>query len=1085
MIKCKGRKGLVLVVALLITASAFSTTLTFAVKAQQPSWTIMVYMAADNNLEAMALTDLDEMERAHPGGGVEVVALVDRSDIDYEYYNVPPNVLEVVQNTQDWTDAKILRITPDDSPGIKSQVLQDLGEVDTGDPNVLKQFIQYVIQNFPARNYMLIIWDHGGGPGGAAWDDSNGEDYLTLKEMRAAIEEAGVHFTIIGFDACLMATIDAAYEFRNVADYMVASEETEPGDGWPYDYWLSKLVSDPSMSPSDLAKTIVDEYIRYYTETGEEGVTLSAIQLAPLRDQNNLNTILDFVTTAINNPDPVRQARMNVQTFGGGDDPVYGANQVDLIDLLNKVSAAEGSSATALANFIQSLVIESKNIGYTVSNANGLSAHYPLRYDRSLYVQETSFASDMRWADLLDVVVNVVPEISTEPVQNIPAGGARIKLYTDYDIVSATFGAGGPLEFDGDGNQEFLVFSQGADSAGTYYMLLSISKYFPGEGLYEVYSDEVDYGYELSDGSSPFVMAGAMSGDVDNDGMEEFFDVYSYVDFDTEYIYTSIDRYEYAGEQTVDSYYNLIDDLIAMTADLGDFNNDGIYEIAIGGYDINFTTYSMNGSLYIVDAETLDTIVSFYFDSPEGNFTEVAELAAGDVDADGWTELIIGYNVENMDSYGNTEPVAGKVAVTYMDGEDIYSMDLIEVPNAKIVSVATGDLDSDGADEVVFVVQYSDGSLALDVYKWEGDSMSMIGEWSISAENALAFVQTYDLDGDGILELLLTVVEYDYSGSPSSVTLDIYSYIPSQEDFQYENTIDMTGEFTIPVPTDLDGDGTLDVVFIEQMSDGIYLSLGQVSNYVNPTGTIKGQVVDANGKPVPNAFVEVMLPRATYYANTTTDENGYFQFTNVPAGTYQINAYWLKPPDQIGYASKLVNVPVGETVEVTLTEVTGAPSGGGENATTTTTTPPPQTTTTTPPETTTTPPQTTTTTQPTTTTTPPQTATTTTTPPETTTSTPPQTTTTQPTTSTAPPTTITTTTTEPHTTPPTTTTYQPPTTTQATTLTTPPPEVGIDFGQVGMIAAVVAVIVIVGAVLALRARRPKPSYMPVPPPPPA
>ncbi|MCD6488404.1 MAG: hypothetical protein J7K21_04185 [Desulfurococcales archaeon] len=106
-----------------------------------------------------------------------------------------------------------------------------MGEVNTGDPDTLKSFIEFVVGNYPAEHYMLIIWDHGGGPGGAAWDYSSDDDYLTLKEIREAVEEAGVHLDIIGFDACLMATIDAAYEFRNVADYLVASEETEPGHG--------------------------------------------------------------------------------------------------------------------------------------------------------------------------------------------------------------------------------------------------------------------------------------------------------------------------------------------------------------------------------------------------------------------------------------------------------------------------------------------------------------------------------------------------------------------------------------------------------------------------------------------------------------------------------------------------------------------------------------------------------------------------------------------------------------------------------------------------------------------------------------
>lgn len=268
------------------------------------------------------------------------------------------------------------------------------------------------------------------------------------------------------------------------------------------------------------------------------------------------------------------------------------------------------------------------------------------------------------------------------------------------------------------------------------------------------------------------------------------------------------------------------------------------------------------------------------------------------------------------------EPIVGKLLVAYMRGTDLYSMDMIEIDNARIISTATGDIDSDGAYEIVFITQYADGTLALEVWKWKDDHLAQMGEWSISSQNALAFVQTYDLDGDGILEVLLTIIEYDYYGDPLSTTLYIYSYIPSQNDFEYEGAIDMTGEYTIPIPIDVNGNMVLDVIFLEQKGDGIYLSIGRISNYVNPLGTLKGYLYDASGNPVPNAYVEVALPRATYYANTTTNENGYFEFNNVPAGTYQINAFWTKGQNELGYATKLVNIQAGDETQVVLNEET-------------------------------------------------------------------------------------------------------------------------------------------------------------------
>ncbi len=1054
-------RKIALTIAILTVIIASTTAPAPAVitsRAQGSTWTIMVYMAADNNLEPFALQDLDEMERAHPGNGVTVVALVDRSSEDYESGNIPPDVAESVSNSPSWDDAKIILVRPDDSPGIRSDFIKDLGEVDTGDPATLEGFIRYAASNYPADHYVLIIWDHGGGPGGAAWDDTNGQDYLTLKEMREAIEASGVHLDLIGFDACLMATIDAAYEFRSVADYMAASEETEPGYGWPYDRWLPQLVSNPGMSPEDLGRAILTSYMSFYREARIDTVTFSLTKLSPLRDEGNVGKIRDFVNTAVNNPQPLQQARMMVQTFGGGDDPVYGANQVDLIDLLTKAQGSYGEAATAFINLLNEIIVESDSYGPQVAGAHGLSAHYPLRYDRSVYTRETSFSTDLNWAGLLDVAVNVQPELSDQPAEGV--AGGEIRLYSDYPLSTAQFGSAGPMDFDGDGSQEFVVFSIGLGTDGTYYALLSISKYFSGTGLAEVYDTDVDYG-SATDGSNPFNIGGVMGGDIDGDGADEFIDAYSYVDMGSETVYTSVDRYEYAGEGTVNSDYNLIEGLIATTADLGDLGGDGGYEVAVGGYFINMSTYEVGGRLYLIDASTLEKIAYYEFSNPDGNFTEVSELATGDLIEGGGHELVIGYNTGDIFPNGSYVIYSGHIAVTYLQGTDLYVMASRDFSGQKIVSVTTGDIDSDGYDEIMYVTQDPDGSLTLyaEEVTPEG-SLHNLGVWQISAEspNSAAYVQTYDLDGDGITELLITIVEYDAYGDLASAVMEMYSYIPSQNDFSYEGSIDMSGEYSIPIPTDLNGDGHMDVVYLTQRSDGVYLSIGQVENYVNPTGDVEGTVLDAQGNPVPGAYVEIMLPRATYYANTTTDSEGRFSFTGVPAGTYQVSAYW-GTGGETHYAQEIITVEEGGKTSVTLQEE--APT------TITTTTTPPATTTTTTTATTTT------------------TSTTTTTPPQTTTTSSTTTTTTSTTTTITTSTTTTTTSTTTSTTSTTTTTGvgTGTTTTQETTTTATsetPPSAGFDWGLFGAAAGGAAVAVIIVGLILMRRRAPPP-----PPPPPA
>lgn len=1041
-----------LVLALILSLAALPHQGYVVTKAQARAWTIMVYVAADNNLEPFALKDVDEMEKAHPGNGVTVIALVDRTPADYEHDNIPPYVEEVADNTPQWTDAKIILVQPDDSPGIHSQFLTDLGEVDTGDPATLEGFIRYAITNYPADHYALIIWDHGGGPGGVAWDDTNGMDYLSLKEIKEAVERTGLHLDLIGFDACLMATIDAAYEFRNIADFMAASEETEPGDGWPYDEWLPKLIANPSMSGRDLGIAILESYMDFYRRHNIDGVTFSVADLRPLRTSGKIEAIKNFVSAAINSPEPLRQARLSVQTFGGGPDPVYGANQVDLVELLQAVRTAYGGVVDSFLSLLGEIIVANDHYGSQVSRANGLSAHYPLRYNRAEYVRDTSFSTDVNWAGLLDVAVNLKPQISEEPAQGMTGG--EIRLYHDFDLATAEFGAAGPMDFDGDGAEEFVVFSTGLGNDNNYYVLLSISKYFSDSGLAEVYDTDVDYSYPVDD-ASPFIIGGVMGEDIDGDGAEEFIDAYTWMDISSENVYASIDKYEYAGDGTVNSEYVLIDNLVTYTADLGDFDGDGNYEIAVGGYYINFSTYEFEGRLYILSASDLSGIAHFAFDDPAGNFTDVAEIASGDVDGDGAHELVIGYNAGDLYPDGSYVVYSGHILVTYLSGTDLIILCEREHQGESIVSVTTGDIDSDGLDEIIYVTQGENGSLTLYVEKVDSNyNLVEMGEWRIDVQNALAYVQTFDLDGDGIIELLLTIAIFDEYGTIQQTIMDMYSYIPSQVDFDYEGSINMTGEYRVPIPTDLNGDGHMDVVFLIQRNDGVYLSIGQVENYVNPVGRVEGQVLDRNGHPVAGAYVEIMLPRATYYANTTTDDQGRFHFDNVPAGSYQVSAYWYIA-GVTHLATDMVTVEEGQTTQVTLVETP-------QNETTTTTT---TTTTTASPM----PTTTTTATQPPTTTT-----TTTTTPTTTTIATPTPTTTTQPettTTSTATTTTTTTTSAE--------------TTTEATTTTTytasPSPPSGFDWGTFGIALAATAVIVVVGGVLAMRRRRAPP---PMPPPPP-
>jgi len=222
-------------------------------KGVKTKWTVMIYLDGDNNLESSAINDVLEMASVGSNEDVSIVIMFDRS----EYYDTSYN---------DWTYTRIFYVVKGFEP-YPYNALENLGEQNMGDPNTLYSFVTYVIENYPSDKYILVLWDHGSGWEGCCLDDSHNSDILDTWEIRLALnwvksDYPNFHLDIIGFDACLMASLEAAYEIYNeFTDFMVASEETEPGDGWPYDEILDLIKSYPDLSSDEIADLIAYLYV--------------------------------------------------------------------------------------------------------------------------------------------------------------------------------------------------------------------------------------------------------------------------------------------------------------------------------------------------------------------------------------------------------------------------------------------------------------------------------------------------------------------------------------------------------------------------------------------------------------------------------------------------------------------------------------------------------------------------------------------------------------------------------------------------------------------------------------------------------
>ena len=217
---------------------------------------MIVYSAADDEvLEENMWFDVNEMELVGSNSQMNIVVQIDR-------------YAGAFTGDGDWSDTRRYLIAQDsDLDHITSPVVESVGEVDTGDPQTLIDFVTWAIQNYPAKKYALVMSDHGGGWTGG-FSDMSAASYsdLSIPEIVSSIEQirqnTGIDkFELIGFDACLMGQIEVFGSLYPYSNYMVASEEVIPGYGWSYAAWLEQLAQSPAVDGSGLSQSIISTYV--------------------------------------------------------------------------------------------------------------------------------------------------------------------------------------------------------------------------------------------------------------------------------------------------------------------------------------------------------------------------------------------------------------------------------------------------------------------------------------------------------------------------------------------------------------------------------------------------------------------------------------------------------------------------------------------------------------------------------------------------------------------------------------------------------------------------------------------------------
>ena len=328
--------------------------------------TILVYMCGTDleSKHGMASNDLAEMASAEManakyGSNVNIVVFTGGCS-KWKTSGISNSVNQIYQVK----DGKLIQLVPDAGKGAMVS------------PATLSEFIKYGVKNYPANRYDLILWDHGGGSvSGYGYDEKNvSSGSMSLAGINQALKDGGVKFDFIGFDACLMATAETALMLDSYADYLIASEETEPGIGWYYTNWLTALGNDTSMSTLDIGKKIVDDFVtECKRRCNGQKTTLSVIDLAEFAHTvpGNLSNFAKSITKELKNDNyqKISEARSGTREFATNNR----IDQVDLVDLAERIGTAE---AKKLAEAIKSAVKYNRT-STNMSRCYGVSIYFP------------------------------------------------------------------------------------------------------------------------------------------------------------------------------------------------------------------------------------------------------------------------------------------------------------------------------------------------------------------------------------------------------------------------------------------------------------------------------------------------------------------------------------------------------------------------------------------------------------------------------------------------------------------------------------------------------------------------------------
>lgn len=367
------------------------------------TWTVMVFLNASNDLDEYSDLNVNQMEQVATNPNVRIVV---------QWKRARPYA---PQNS--WTGTRRYLIRPDNDPTVvRSELLEDLGQgVDMGSADTLREFIRWARARYPADRYALVIWNHGSGwrsrqamGRAVSFDDELGTR-INIWELPSAIRPSSNDpmLDVLLFDASLMQMLEVVYECRNSARIILGSEESPPGEGYPYHEILQPIVANTDLPPAQWAQEVVNRFVAWYQREYPfySNITQSAVDTSRIEAvAEALSSLADaLIQQRTLYVESLRQARQNAQRYSTYDEYKDLWHVATLIRqytndplLTQRVNALHQAMS-------QAIIANNRAENSRVRHSYGLSIYYPSAGEYFGRYNNTALSRATRWDEWLQM----------------------------------------------------------------------------------------------------------------------------------------------------------------------------------------------------------------------------------------------------------------------------------------------------------------------------------------------------------------------------------------------------------------------------------------------------------------------------------------------------------------------------------------------------------------------------------------------------------------------------------------------------------------------------------------------------------